>query len=437
MSKKKTLNAIPSSHFIEVAKSGDITEYQLKENGLRVLYKHIPDTGVVTTNITYLVGARDEAPGETGIAHMLEHMLFKPTEIDKVNKQEASCTVFEREVGPLMNANTWRDRTTYYFSYNREHFERAVKIEAERMREVLLDDKEFLPERTNVLSEFDMYNGDPNFALSVGLYCTAFYSHPYGHETIGFREDIEAYTKEKLQRFYDHFYRPNNAVLMVIGDIDLKTTLDTVYQEFSHLEAEPGVEERPVIIEPKQEGIRRFDIKRPGTVSILAIAAKHPGFPSKEWFTTMMALKVLSGSPTSVLIQKFVDTGIVSAINISHEPSKDANLAVLSFILGDKTDHGKLETDVLRAIDEISESDIKKQYKSIIAKTLTSELFNRDSSADIAAELTEYVSAGDWTKYSSTKEILTSITVKDIKNEIKRLYQNNNLTIGTYRSYSV
>jgi zinc protease len=435
MSKKKTLSATPSKHFIELSRSHDIVEYKLKDNGLRVLYKNIPDTGVVTTNITYLVGARDEASGETGIAHMLEHMLFKPTEFDKIKRQESAATLFDREVGPLMNANTWRDRTTYYFSYNSEHFERAVKIEAERMREVILSDKEFIPERTNVLSEFDMYNGDPHFALSVALYCTAFYSHPYGHETIGFREDIEAYTSAKLQKFYDHFYRPNNAVLMVIGDIDESVALETIYHEFNHIEAEPEVEKRPWIIEPKQEGIRRIDIKRPGTVSILAIAAKHEGFPSKAWFTTMFAIKVLAGNPNSVLNKKFVDTGLVSHIISSVEPTKDINLATLSFTLSPKTTHQKLEEQVLRAILSVTEADIKKQHKALIAKTLSDELFSRDSSVDIAAELTEYVSSGDWTAYNRTKSILEGITPKDIKNELSRLFDSNNLTIGTYSSF--
>lgn len=425
----------PSKHFIEVSRSEDIVEYQLKENGLRVLYKFIPDTGVVTTNITYLVGARDEAPGETGIAHMLEHMLFKPTEFDKAKRQEASCTLFEREVGPLMNANTWRDRTTYYFAYNVEHFGRAIKIEAERMREVVLNDKEFLPERTNVLSEFDMYNGDPHFALSVALTCTAFYSHPYGHETIGFREDIEAYTTEKLQRMYDHFYRPNNATLMVIGDIDIKTALDTIYTEFGHLASEPGLAARPAIIEPKQEGLRRVEVKRPGTINLLAIAAKHPGFPSKGWFTTMLALKVLAGNGDSILNQAFVDTGLVSDISISLDPSRDMGIATLSLTLSTKLDHAKLETRVLAAIAKVSEADIKKQHKALIARTLSDELFNRDSSASIAAELTEYVAAQDWSAYHRTESILTSITAKDIKNELDRLFKPENLTIGTYKSF--
>jgi zinc protease len=204
MSKKLKTVSTPSKDFKHVKTVADISEYTLVDNGLTVLYKQIPDTGVITTNITYLAGSRDEQPGETGLAHMLEHMLFKPTKFDLEKKQEAGAMKFEREVGPILNANTWCDRTTYFFSYSKEHFCRALQVEAERMREVVISDKEFLPERTNVLSEFDMYNGDPLFALSVDMGATAFLSHPYGHETIGFREDIEAYTVEKLNKFYNH-----------------------------------------------------------------------------------------------------------------------------------------------------------------------------------------------------------------------------------------
>ncbi len=222
---------------------------------------------------------------------------------------------------------------------------------------------------------------------------------------------------------------------MVIGDIDIKTALSTIYQEFNHLEAEPGVEIRPVIAEPVQEGVRRVEIKRPGTISLLALAAKHPGFPSAGWFTTMLALKVLAGNPNSILNQKLVDTGLVSNISTSLEPSKDTNLAILSFTLGAKITHAKLEEQVMAIVRSVTESDIKKQHKALIARTLSDELFNRDSSTDIAAELTEYVSSGDWTSYHCTKTILENITPKDIKKELERLFEPNNLTIGTYSSF--
>ena len=412
----------------------DISEYELKANGLRILYKPVADTGVVTTNITYLVGARDEGVGETGVAHMLEHMLFKTTKQDKKNKQEPSSMRFEREVGAVLNANTWKDRTTYYFSYGKEHFSRVLKIEAERMRDVLLIDSEFQPERTNVLSEFDMYNGEPEFALSVAMVATAFHSHPYGHETIGFREDIERYTTEKLQRFYNHYYRPNNATLMVVGDVDLKSALDEIAKAFADLEAEPGVKNRPEIVEPKQEGLRRVEIVRPGTKNILALGIKHDGFPSVGWFENMLTLKLLAGGADSLLQKALVDTGLASSVSYAQEPTKDSNLATLFINLSGKISHEEMEKKVFEIIREIKEDWLKKQLKTVITRAINSELFSRDSSLDIVAELTEYVASGDWSAYFATEKTLREITVKKIKKHLEHMWAENNLTIGIYKS---
>lgn len=434
MSKNLKKTNTLSKAFRLVKTVADISEYQLKSNGLRVLYKHIPDTGVVTTNITYLVGAADEQNGESGVAHMLEHMLFKPTVSDLKNKSDGAAMKFEREVGVILNANTWKDRTTYYFSYGQEHFKRALQIEADRMRGVVLTNKEFLPERTNVLSEFDMYNGDPKFALAVGLVSTAFFSHPYGHETIGFREDIESYTPEKLQRFYNHYYRPNNAVMMVIGDIDLKTALQEIADNFAHLEPEPSVETRPIIIEPKQEGIRRFAIQRPGTTNILALAVKHPGFPTKGWYETMIALKLLTDGSTSLLQKKLVDTGLASNIEVSQEPTKDTNIATIYITLTSKTTHGKMEDLALKIIREVDSKYIAKELPGYITKTLAEEAFGRDSSLQIAAELTEFTAAGNWEAYFKTNDILKAIKVSDIKSRLEALFTEDQLTIGTYKS---
>jgi zinc protease len=365
---------------------------------------------------------------------MLEHMLFKPTKQDLAKKLDAGATRFEREVGAVLNANTWKDRTTYYFSYGVEHFSRVLGIEACRMRDVVLTDKEFLPERTNVLSEFDMYNGDPQFALSVAMTATAFYSHPYGHETIGFREDISAYTTAKLQRFYNHFYRPNNAVLMILGDIELSFALDEIHAHFGELAPEPAVEIRPTIVEPVQEGIRRIEIVRPGTTNILAIGMKHPGFPSVGWYETMIVLKLLVDGPDSILQKKLIDTGLAAAISVSQEPTKDDNIATIFITLTKKTTAEKMEALVRKLVNELSIDFIQKHLKTIITKTISEEIFNRDSSLDIAAELTEYVAAGDWSQYFETEKILRGINTKQVQARTKALFTDNALTIGSYKS---
>lgn len=413
--------------------AGGFFEYTLKKNGLRVLYYHMPGTGVVTTNITYLVGARDEARGETGLAHMLEHMLFKPTTFDRQRKVTAgSAMQFERETGCVLNANTWKDRTTYYFSYPAEYLERALQTEAERMEGVVLNKTELTPEQGNVLSEFDMYNGDPHFALAVQMCGVAFQSHPYGHETIGYREDIESYTPEKLERFYRQYYRPDNAVLMVIGDVDCKNALQAVKRSFGDLKAANTPVPRHCISEPKQEGIRRVAITRPSSTNIVSIGFKHAGFPTEDWFATKILFDVLTRGPESVLHKLLIDTGKAASIDGYLEPTSEENISTINIVLAPKQSHAEIEQDTLHAIRSVTAASISALIKKSKALLLTDELFERTQSLQIAQALTEYVAAGSWQKYTETPALLKQITPARVTSLVPKTFANDNLTIGYF-----
>jgi zinc protease len=427
---KKHPSPVPGFSFVTTA--GGVTEYVLKANGLRVLYHHRPDTGVVTTNITYLVGARDETRGETGVAHMLEHMLFKPTVADLKAGIDSASMQFERETGCVLNANTWKDRTTYYFSYPKEYFNRALQIEAERMNGVVLTDESLAPERSNVLSEFDMNNGDPYFGLSVAMVGTAYHSHPYGHETIGYREDIEQYNAAALERFYRFYYRPDNAVMMVIGDIDEKTALTAVKRHFSGIERPTTVIPRFHIKEFKQEGLRRVTVERPSELNILCIGIKHAGFPSDDWFTLSALLEVLSGGPESVLHKALVDTGIATAVEGALEPTSEENIGTLTITLTEGHRHLDVETQVLQIIRSLDLKTTTPLLKKVKAKLLTDELFARDSSLRIAAELTEYAASGHWTAYAKTPTILASITPQKVLKAASDHFTSTKMTIGYF-----
>tara|TARA_B100000508_G_scaffold141015_1_gene145077 strand:- start:626 stop:1948 length:1323 start_codon:yes stop_codon:yes gene_type:complete len=422
---------VPGYKFIKEA--AGIEEYELTSNGLRVLYQERPNTGIVTSNITYLVGAVDEEKGESGLAHMLEHMLFKPTTFDKEAKiQEGGAMRFERETGCILNANTWRDRTTYYFSYPVEHLNRALGIEAERMTGVILNDKELTPEQNNVLSEFDMYNGDPHFALAVQMTSTAFHSHPYGHETIGYREDIEDYNPTKLERFYRNYYRPDNATMMVIGDIDRKGALDAVKKHFGKIKRYTGKIPRNTAREPVQEGLRRVEIVRPATTQIASIGFKHDGYGTDEWFSAYLLLEVLTGGPESILQKKLIDTGKVSSLNTMLEPTKETNLATLSATLPPGQTQADIEKEILDTVRSLSVKEISSLVEKTKARLLTDELFAREDSMKVCSELTEYVAAGDWTLYEKMIDQLNRLTAKDVADTASRLFDEKNLTIGYF-----
>lgn len=402
------------------------------ENGLRVIHKELKGTDIITSNIVYRVGSCDELPGETGLAHMLEHMLFKPTKKDLKAKIDSGAMQFEREVGCVLNANTWKTRTAYFFCYPKQYLNRALAIESDRMNNVVLSDKEFQPERTNVLSEFDMYNGDPTFALSVDMVSAAFQSNPYGHETIGFREDIEDYTVEKLERFYRLYYAPNNATLTIVGDISKADALLAAKKHFGKLKNPAKAIERLKAREPKQGGLRRININRPSNTNILAIGFKHEGFPSKDWHTAAAAIDVLIDGSDSLLHKALIDTGIAANLSCGLEPTDGENLGILFITLTKGHKHADVEKQVLEIIDSLKAEQIKPKLASLIAQSITEEKCSRSSSLGITRELTEYIAAGDWQAYFNTEKTLKSITPKNVKDFLDTAFAADQLVIGNF-----
>jgi zinc protease len=435
MSKRKEIPTKSTSTPIRLEKVKsvrEITEYRVSSNGLRVLFAHRPGTGVVTSNILYLVGSRDEARGETGIAHMLEHMLFKPTTFDKKRNIDSASMAFEREYGVTLNANTWKDRTTYYFSYPKEHLHQALQIEAERIHDVILEDKEFKPEQTNVLSEYDMYAGDEEYSLAADMSAAAFQSHTYGHKTIGFREDIEAFTVGKLERFYRNFYTPRNAVLMLVGDVTEKEMRQAVVKHFGALKNSSSTISRNVPVEPKQEGRRTIEIRRPSKTNVFALGVKHEGFPSVSWFETMAIFDMLAGGTDSLFHKKLVDVGLVTRIDTTVEPTKDMNLAILFFTLAPRVKHAKVREQIEDILRSLSKEVIAPYLTKTIAKAVTQEFVSRENSLEYTAELVEYASAGAWEAFFDTEKVLRGITTEDILARIPVLFASENTTEGHF-----
>lgn len=431
---KKSVQSTKGKNLLKKIKTvGDITEYRLISNDLTVLYCERKGTGIVTSNILYHIGSRDEARGETGIAHMLEHMLFRRTHFDIQRKTKSASILFDAEIGAITNANTWKDRTTYYFSYPSEHLDRALQIEVERMRGVVLDDKELRAEQTNVLSEHDMHAGDEEFSLAVEMMPTAFFSHPYGHETIGFRNDIVSYTVPKVQKYYDTYYRPNNAVLTIIGDVSPKVMEESVIKHFSNLEKGPDLSKRDYPNEHPQEGIRTITIERQTKTNILAIGVKHKGFPSESWHETMITFDLLGGGKDSILYKKLIDSGKASNIETMIEPSENANLGIIFITLAPDSSHLHIEKEVRSIISSITKREIEPYLKKTIAKVLTSEALSRENSLSLTAELVEYVSAHAWEKFFDSEKILRNITSQKIHAHMQTLFENKNMTIGYFK----
>ena len=230
----------PVSHraFDYVQTSDGIEEYRLTANGLQVLLLPVAAAPVATFMVTYRVGSRNERAGLTGATHLLEHLMFKGTERFHKDRGTSIFPVLQR-VGAQINATTWYDRTNYYELLPKEHLALAVEIEADRMRNARVSADDLASERTVVLNELDRGENESTRKLLHALYATAFFAHPYGHPTIGWRSDVERVTADGLRHFYDTYYWPDNATASVIGDFDRAEALDLIEQHFGAIPSAP------------------------------------------------------------------------------------------------------------------------------------------------------------------------------------------------------
>ncbi len=432
MSSKASKNDKPKSPatnagsgLIKTEKRGNITAYTLPHNGLTVLYAHVKGSPTVTTTIVYKVGSRHEHTGETGLAHMLEHMLFKPTTGKGVKWKDLE------NKGAYLNATTWLDRTLYYFTLPREYLGDMLQVEADRMRNTLLTDVEFLPERANVLSEYEMYNSRPEMALDWHMVATAYQFHGYHHDTIGFRSDIEKYTTEKLRSFYDRFYWPENATLIVAGDIKPAELEEHVMAHFGALSRGKGipVEDR---VEEEQEGLRRVSLARPTPVRLLNLAYKSPAFSSPDWIPLMLGLNYLTQGETSPLYRSLVEKGLATTADTHLYPTHDPFLCFFSIYATKKASYTAIEAIVLKEIAKLSETLIAPKTLELLKETLyAEELFQRDGSRAIALSIAEYVATGDWKRYVGSLEAIERTTSADIARVMKKYLVLKNATIGT------
>jgi len=224
--------------FEVLAQERGVEELKLASNGLRVLLLPDPSVPVVASCVVYHVGSRNEAVGHTGSTHLLEHLMFKGSHKFNPSEGRPIARVLER-VGAYFNATTWFDRTNYFETLPPEHLELALELEADRMRAALLRPEDLATEMTVVRNEFERGENDPFDVLLKESFAIAFREHPYHHPTIGWRSDIEATSIDRLRAFYDTFYYPDNASLVLVGTFDREAALDLVARHFGPLPRAP------------------------------------------------------------------------------------------------------------------------------------------------------------------------------------------------------
>jgi zinc protease len=265
---------IPDS-YKKIKELGGIEEYLLESNGLNVLLLEDHSAPVLTFMVTYKVGSRNEVIGTTGATHILEHLMFKGTPtFNKRKGTQIAATL--QNMGALMNATTWLDRTNYYENIPSDKLELAVHIESDRMRNSLLREEDRNSEMTVVRNEFEQGENNPIELLDKELWANSYLAHPYHHSTIGWRSDIENVPIEKLREFYNTFYWPNNATVTVIGDFEKSNTLVLIKKYFGAISSSPHEIPKVYTEEPEQYGPRRVIVRKAGQLGVVGIAYKSP-----------------------------------------------------------------------------------------------------------------------------------------------------------------
>jgi len=433
--KRTAANSTSSSRgagFEFVREKSGFREWRLASNGLRLVLLENRVAPVVTFAVVYHVGSRNEAVGYTGATHLLEHLMFKGTPEYNREKGTAVAAVLE-SMGARFNATTWFDRTNYYETIPSDRLEDAVRIEASRMRGALLRDADRQPEMTVVRNEFERGENSPFQVLYKLTFATAFREHPYHHPTIGWRSDIEAVSTERLKEFYDVFYHPNNATAMVIGDFGEPEALAVVERHFGAIPRSARPIPPVYTAEPPQEGERRFVVRRVGQVAWTALSwrsveARHPDTPA-------LALlgNILGGGVTSRLYQALVEKSLALSVTVVPWQLKDPGLFSVFAPVRPGVEPSAVES-VIRdeaarvAREGVSEAEAEKARTQIEAEVV----FDRDSTDQIAASLSEAIAVADWDWYADYPAAIRRVAREDIRRVAASCFQDDALTAGLF-----
>jgi zinc protease len=409
-----------------------VAEWRHRDNGLRVLSRSTPVAPVVGFGVVYRVGSRHEGTGHTGATHILEHLMFKGSRSFNRERGTEIARVLHR-VGAAFNATTWLDRTNYYEVLPAEHLPLAVDIEADRMRGALVRDEDLESERSVVLNELDMGENEPFELLMKSAFAHAFVEHPYHHPTIGWRGDVETISTEVLRRFYDTYYHPDNATVIVVGDVDEETALEAVDRGFAPIPPAPTPVPKRAAREGPQRGERRFELHRAGELGSMVLTWRIPEGLHADMPALSVLTQVLSDGVTSRLHQRLVETNRCLGVHAYALELHDPGVFQVAASIAPGVPHREVE-DAIR--DEIArlcaEGPGTGEVERAKVQTRTDLAFHHESPAQIMSGLTEAIAMGDWRRFLRELELVSAVTADDLRRVASEYLDDRGLTVGWF-----
>ncbi len=422
--------AVPGYSYVKSL--AGIDEYRLDGNGLTVLLLRDHSAPVVTFQVTYEVGSRNEVTGTTGATHILEHMMFKGSEGFNDPKGNSVKQYLER-VGGQFNASTSFDRTNYFATIGTDSLEGYVAIEADRMRHLWLREADRQSEMTVVRNEYERGKNDPDNVLMEEVTAAAYVALPYHHPVIGWKSDIEHVPIAKLREFYDTFYWPNNATVTVIGDVEAAATLNLIKKYYGVYPHSPAPIPTIYTEEPAQSGERRVIVKRPGELGTVIIAHKVPNGRDADQPALDMLDAILSSGKNARLYRALVDQGLALNAGAGTDLHRDLSLHTVFASLAPGATHTQVEKALWAEINKIKTDGVTAaEVARVKQQYIAADAYKRDGTAAIAGEINEWIAVGDWTLYVSFPQKVQLVTPADVQRVAKEYLTEDQSTTGWF-----
>ncbi len=416
---------------------GGISQYRLKSNGMTILLSQNHAAPVITFMVVYHIGSRNEAPGNTGSAHLLEHMIFnKSTENFGRARGHKTFQEVLYEAGAdygSTNMTTWYDRMTGYSTLPSDKLELAMKIEADRLGRALILDEERRSEMSVVRNEYEIGENNPGRVLNKEVIAAAIRAHPYHWTTIGYRSDIEGVSTEKLRDHYKTFFWPDNAEAILVGDFDVDDALALFAGEFGTFPRSTRPIPRVITQEPPQEGERRVVVERPGSVGLVEIAYMRPNSMHPDFVPLDVLSGILSTGTNSRLYQAVVERGLATDVDVSNYALRDPYPIVIDGTVAPGIDHQVLEDSLKSALyriarDGVTGDELRKGKEQIEVAVIR----RRGGTYAYASSLGEAVASASWKWFLGYIDMVKSVTTEDIRRVAARYLIPEHATVGWF-----
>ncbi|MDD2639814.1 MAG: pitrilysin family protein [Arcobacteraceae bacterium] len=412
--------------------SNSLPQYSTKtlENGLQIVAIPMKNgSNVVTTDIFYKVGSRNEVMGKSGIAHMLEHLNFKSTK----NLQAGEFDEIVKGFGGVNNASTSFDYTHYYIKSSSQNMDKSLELFAELMQNLTLKDEEFQPER-DVVAEERRWRTDnnPMGYLQFRLFNNAYLYHPYHWTPIGFASDIQNWSIEDIKEFHSTYYQPSNAIVIVAGDISEEEVFASTEKYFKNIKNSKPIPTVIHTLEPKQDGEKRVTLYKDSQVQMLAIAYHIPNFEHEDQ-TALSALSELFSSGKSSLLHKVLvdEKRMVNSVYAYNMDLKDPGVFLFVAVCNPEVKAKEVEKEILKLIEEIKAGKIKKsELEKIKINTKADFIFSLESSSSVASLYGSYFVRDNIKPLFEYEQNIEKLKVKDLVDVAnKYLVKENSTTV--------